>query len=100
MWWVVVPWTSRKSLRAESQMDIEEILKAKLATIIEEPEMFEEHGKFAKQLCMKNKNKKVRLKVKMGRLFTPQFSLKGSYVLFMTGFASKDKHQKSTENTE
>lgn len=95
MWWVV-PCSSKKQLRTESGLDIEEILKMKLATIMEEPENSDqENGILSKnQLFMpsfnKKKGKKIHLKVKMGRLLMmPQFSLKQSYVLFMTGLASK-----------
>lgn len=42
MWWVV-PCTSRKSLQTDCLKDIEEILKTKLATIKEEPEMCEQN---------------------------------------------------------
>lgn len=94
MWWVV-PCTTRRrktNLRTESRMDIEEILKMKLETIKEEPEIIndQENGILTKHhRYMSNKMKKIHLKVKMGRLLMPQFSLKESYVLFMTGFASK-----------
>ncbi|CAK9141059.1 unnamed protein product [Ilex paraguariensis] len=89
MWWVV-PCTSRKSLRTESGLDIEEILKMKLATIIEEPEVCEDNeSTVTNHRFMDKKGKKIQLKVKIGSLFKPQFSLKDSYVLFMTGFASK-----------
>ncbi|KAA8545335.1 hypothetical protein F0562_020119 [Nyssa sinensis] len=82
MWWPVVPCTSRKSLRTESREDIEEILKTKLATIKEEPEMCEENLKLTKQYrCMAKKGmKKLRSKATMGRFFTPQYSLRDSYI--------------------
>ncbi|CAK9161856.1 unnamed protein product, partial [Ilex paraguariensis] len=94
---------SRESLRTESGLDIEEILKMKLGTIIEEPEVCEDNGKViieepevcedngkaTTHRCMAKNGKKIQLKVKMGCLFKPQFSLKDSYVLFMIGLASK-----------
>ena len=95
LWWVLVPGTRKKSLKAESRMDIEEILKMKLATIIEEePETIDqENGGILttkhNSSCVSKKGKKIHLKVKMGRLFQPHFSLKESYVIFMTGLACR-----------
>ncbi|KAL3538407.1 hypothetical protein ACH5RR_001773 [Cinchona calisaya] len=104
MWWVVVPCSrKKKSLKAELKMDIEEILKMKLATITEEKEedpadhdqtSYEENGGIIatnyRSSCMTKKGKKIHLKVtKMGRLFMPHFSLKETYVLFMSGLACK-----------
>lgn len=103
MWWVVVPCTRKKSKQTESRMDIEEILKMKLATITEEPETIEENGGLltskhrslssssSSSSCMTKMGKKKNhlIKVKMGRLFMPQFSLKESYLIFMTGLALK-----------
>lgn len=95
-WWVV-PCRSKKYVRTESQMTIEEILRAKLTTIEEVPEMYEEYGTRAKHRCMMiKKGKKNHLKVKMGHFFTPQFSLKDSYVLFVSGFSSKRSLADST----
>ncbi|KAG8363976.1 hypothetical protein BUALT_Bualt19G0079500 [Buddleja alternifolia] len=90
MWWVV-GCRSKKSLRTDSRMDIEEILKMKLETINEEPEINEENGVLVKHMSITKKVKKIHMKVKIGKLFTTssQFSLKESYVIFMTGFASK-----------
>ncbi|OIT25143.1 hypothetical protein A4A49_27807 [Nicotiana attenuata] len=93
MWWVV-PCTSRsKSFKTEPIVDIEEILKMKLETINEEPEICEENGKLTKahrsNTMSKILVKKIKLQVKIGRIFSPQFSLKESYVLFMTGLATK-----------
>ncbi|CAI9786139.1 unnamed protein product [Fraxinus pennsylvanica] len=89
--WSMVPCRSKKSLRTESPMNIQEILKTKLETIKEEPEIInEENGALAKHRSMSKKvMKKIHLKVKMGHLFTSQTSLKESYLLFMTGIASK-----------
>ncbi|KAI3445506.1 hypothetical protein Pfo_002171 [Paulownia fortunei] len=88
MWWVVPCW-SKKSLRTESRMDIEELLKMKLETIKEEPEINDENGALTKRKSISKKVKKIHLKVKMGKLCISELSLKESYVLFMTGFASK-----------
>ncbi|KAI3448410.1 hypothetical protein Pfo_005075 [Paulownia fortunei] len=90
MWWAV-PCRSKKILmRTESRMDIEEILKMKLETIKEEPEISEENGALMKQhSSISKKVMNIHLKVKMGKLFTSQLNLKESYVLFMAGFASK-----------
>lgn len=84
----VVPCASRKSLRTDSRKDIEEILKTKLATIKEEPEN-EQNLTPPRHRRMGKKGKKIRFKDKKGGSFLPQFSLKDSYALFMTGFASK-----------
>ncbi|GFP82973.1 hypothetical protein PHJA_000440400 [Phtheirospermum japonicum] len=90
MWWVVIC-KSKNSLRRESRMDIEEILKMKLETIKEEPEVVnDENGALTMHRSMSKKvKKKIHLKVKMGKLFMSQLSLKDSYVVFMTGFASR-----------
>ncbi|MCD9560945.1 hypothetical protein HAX54_019810 [Datura stramonium] len=91
MWWVVPSCTSRsKSFKTQPILDIEEILKMKLETIKEEPEISEENGKLTKTNTMSKKLvKKIQLKVKKGRIFPPKFSLKECYVLFMTGLATK-----------
>lgn len=83
--WRVVPCASRKSLRTDSRKDTEEILKTKLATIKEEPEN-EQNLTPPRHRRMAKKGKKIRFKDKMGGSF---ISLKDSYALFMTGFASK-----------
>lgn len=75
-------------------MDIEEILKAKLATISEEPEVCEENGSgkvLAKHMFMSKNKNKMHLKVRIGRLLNPKFSIKDSYVLFISGFVSKGR---------
>ncbi|CAN4110841.1 unnamed protein product [Withania somnifera] len=91
MWWVVRSCTSRsKSFKTQPIPDIDEILKMKLETITEEPEISEENGKLTKKNTMSKKLvKKIQLKVKKGRNFSPKFSLKECYVLFMTGLATK-----------
>lgn len=86
--WSMVPCRSKKSSRTESQMDIEEILKMKLETITEEPEMMNKE-KGVLMSHSKKVMKKIHLKVKMGHLFTSHMSLKESYLLFMTGITSK-----------
>ncbi|KAL8527588.1 hypothetical protein ACS0TY_005443 [Phlomoides rotata] len=83
MWWVV-PCRKKKNLRRESRMEIEEILKMKLETIKEEPEIEDENRAIVKHRSLTKKVKKIQLKVKIS-----QFSVKESYVIFMTGFASK-----------
>lgn len=83
--WRVVPCASRKSLRTDSRKDTEEILKTKLATIKEEPEN-EQNLTPPRHRRMAKKGKKIRFKDKMGGSL---ISLKDSYALFMTGFASK-----------
>ncbi|KAK4402066.1 hypothetical protein Sango_0947300 [Sesamum angolense] len=86
MWWAV-PCRDKKSLiRTESRMDVEEILKMKLETIMEEPEIDDENGDVTMRRSI---SKKVKLKVKMGKLFISQLSLQESYVIFMAGFASR-----------
>ncbi|KAK7392149.1 hypothetical protein VNO78_20579 [Psophocarpus tetragonolobus] len=75
--WRSVPCTSRKSLRTDSRKDMEEILRAKLSTIKEEPEFCEENLTSPRHMRMaKKQGKKVQAKDK-------------SYVLFIAGFASK-----------
>lgn len=81
MWWG----RSKKiSMRSESRMDIQEILKMKLESIKEEPE---ENRALVKHHT--NKVRKIHFKIKISNLFTSQFRDKESYMLFMTGFASK-----------
>lgn len=97
MWWVVVvPCTSRKCLRTDSRKDIEEILKTKLATIKEEPEMCDDHQNQNRALsnhlhAVKKGKKMISSKIKIGRFFMPQFSVKDSYFLFMNGVAPKGR---------
>ncbi|KAI6695478.1 hypothetical protein NL676_023188 [Syzygium grande] len=84
-----VPCTSRKTLRTESQKDIEVILKTKLATIQEEPEFSDDNLMPPRHRQEIKKGRMFEVKVKMGHLFMPQFSFRDSYALFITGFASK-----------
>lgn len=77
-------------------MDIEDILKTKLATITEEPEIFEETGNVLKKHrpnhAKTTRTKNIHSKVKLGSFLTPhQFSFKCSYVLFMTAFVSENR---------
>ncbi|KAL2460658.1 Uncharacterized protein Adt_44078 [Abeliophyllum distichum] len=88
MWWGV-PSRSKICLNTESRMDIEDILKMKLETIKEEPEITEENGVLGKHRSVSKKVKKIHLKMKMRQLFTSQLILKESYVLFMKGLSSK-----------
>ena len=92
--WQAVPCASRKSLRTDSWKDIEEILKSKLATINEEPENCEEgqNSPRLKRLAANKKGKKKgsnKESNKVGNFLLPHFSIKDSYALFMTRFASK-----------
>ncbi|ESW17062.1 hypothetical protein PHAVU_007G206900 [Phaseolus vulgaris] len=88
--WRSVPCTSRKCLRTESRKDMEEILRAKLSTIKEEPELCEENLTSPRHMRMaKKQGKKVQAKDKSARCLVPHVNLKQSYVLFITGFASK-----------
>lgn len=86
----VVPCTSKKTMRTESQKDIEEILNTKLATIMEEPEFCEENVTPPPRHWRAIKARRsIQAKIKMVRLFLPQFNLRESSGLFVTGFASK-----------
>lgn len=88
--WRAVPCTSRQSLRTDSWKDIEEILKSKLATIIEEPETCEENQTPPRLKRLAKKGKKKGSKdSKAGNFLLPHFSLRDSYALFMSRFASK-----------
>ncbi|KAL2600421.1 hypothetical protein GLYMA_10G141300v4 [Glycine max] len=88
--WRSVPCTSRKSLRTDSRKDMEEILRAKLSTIKEEPELCDENFASPRHVRLaKKQGKKVKGKDKTGRCLVPHVNLKQSYVLFITGFASK-----------
>ncbi|KAK4743531.1 hypothetical protein SAY87_001532 [Trapa incisa] len=72
----------------QSQKDIDAILKAKLQTIVEEPETTEccRTPPMRRVLVIK-KGMKVK---KLGQIPLPHFTLKGSYGLFMASFAWKD----------
>ncbi|GFP95040.1 hypothetical protein PHJA_001648400 [Phtheirospermum japonicum] len=89
MWWTVACKRKKSLTRTESRMDIEEILKMKLATINEEPEMMisDENGPLIKQQRSVSKKvmimKNIHLKVKIGKLFTSQLRFKGSFVYFL-----------------
>lgn len=87
--WRAVPCTSRKTLRTDSWKGIEEILKTKLATIKEEPEIVEENMTPPRLRRLAMKGKKKGCKDKIGHFPLPHFSLKDSYTLFITRFASK-----------
>lgn len=88
--WRVVPCTNRKTLRTDSWKDIEEILNSKLATIKEEPEIVEESLTPPPRLRrLAKKGKKKGCKDMTGHFLMPHFSLKDSYALFITRFASK-----------
>lgn len=66
-------------------MDIQEILKMKLETIKEESDVA---AALTRRRSISKKVKKIHLKVKMEKFFVSHhFSLKESYVIFMTGFA-------------
>lgn len=65
---------------------MEEILRAKLSTINEEPEMCEENLASPRHMRIAKKQGK---KNKAGRCLVPHVNLKQSYVLFINGFASK-----------
>ncbi|KAK2430612.1 hypothetical protein P8452_43981 [Trifolium repens] len=79
-----VPCTNRRN---ESRKDMEEILRAKLSTINEEPELCEEN--LTSPRHMMRIAKKQGKKNKIGRCLVPHVNLKQSYVLFINGFASK-----------
>ncbi|KAL5981765.1 hypothetical protein ACLOJK_015828 [Asimina triloba] len=86
--WMVLC-SSKKCLRTDSNKDIEEIFKSKLATIIEEePEMLDECELPATVNCV---GPKREAKVKRGRWKAKcRFSSMGeTYVRFMVGFASR-----------
>lgn len=92
MWWVIPNCRSKRISRSDqSRMDIEEIVKMKLETIKEEPAemMIDELTSNKQRGISKRVVKKIHLKAKMGKIFMSQLSLKESYVIFMTGFASK-----------
>lgn len=99
MWWpLFFSCTSTKKSRAESRMEVEEMVNSQLETIDEEQEeLFEENGRVqvveadqrvqvveAEQKWMA----KIK-KVKMGRLIKPQFSIMDAYVIFVSRFATK-----------
>ena len=77
-------------MRTDSWKDIEEILNSKLATIAEEPETSEENQASPRLRRLgKSWKKKGSKDNKVGHFSVLHFSLKDSYALFMTRFASK-----------
>ncbi|OIV91055.1 hypothetical protein TanjilG_17015 [Lupinus angustifolius] len=85
-----VPCTSRKTMRTDSMKDMEEILRAKLSTIKEEPELCEDNLTPPRHMRMaKKQRKKIQANEKMGRCLVPHVNLKQSYVLFISGIATK-----------
>lgn len=68
---------------------MEEILRAKLSTINEEPELCEENLTPPTPRHMRMMGKKQGKDHKIGRCLVPHVNLKQSYVLFINGFASK-----------
>ncbi|CAJ1977908.1 unnamed protein product [Sphenostylis stenocarpa] len=59
--WRSVPCTSGKILRTDSRKDMEEILRAKLSTIKEEPELCEENLASPRQVRLAKKQGKKGL---------------------------------------
>lgn len=74
MWWRGHS-RSKKCTSEESRMDIRDILKMKLETVKEKPEITEKNGVLVKHRSGLKKVKKIHLKVKMGQLFTSQLIL-------------------------
>lgn len=68
MWWMVPCVSRERSLCCELRMDIDEILKAKLATITEEPDMCEELESVETEhrALAKKRTEKIYMKVKLG----------------------------------
>ncbi|GKU91214.1 hypothetical protein SLEP1_g5114 [Rubroshorea leprosula] len=89
--WRAVPCTNRACVRTESRQDIEEILKAKLATIKEEPAEMMALEEIPipprTRRCSRGRRFFNKAKKKMGR--RSHLCLHNSYMLFITGFASK-----------
>lgn len=88
-----MPCTRRKNLRTDSMKEMEEILRTKLSTIKEEPELCEEKltpPRSYKRMMTKAK-KSIQAKNNKTRrcLEVPLVNLKQSSVLFISGFASK-----------
>ncbi|GAB4857245.1 hypothetical protein Ancab_015152 [Ancistrocladus abbreviatus] len=94
MTWLVAC-TNRRCLRTDSQKDIEEIIKSKLATIVEEPELYDQDLNTPTIKHRQNKARRVkelRSRFKRSRLFLiSRFSLRDSYIHFMAGFVAKDQ---------
>lgn len=69
----------------ESRMDIDEILKAKLATIAEEPEMWEEMGNVLEEHrpFAKKRTEKIYVKVKLGTFERLISSALGALMCFL-----------------
>ncbi|CAA0806571.1 Unknown protein [Striga hermonthica] len=83
-------------MRVESRMDIEDILKMKLETIEEEPEISDKldtevprFSNHVKSISHKVIVKMNRSKIKMEKLFTRRVSFKELVFLFVTGIASR-----------
>ncbi|KAI9080987.1 hypothetical protein K1719_036967 [Acacia pycnantha] len=88
-----VPCARRKSLPTDSIQDMEEILRTKLSTIKEEPECCVENLKPRRYKWMNNILRKKNAQAKDGKrggcLVVPHVDLNHTYVLFISGFASK-----------
>ncbi|GMH23968.1 hypothetical protein Nepgr_025811 [Nepenthes gracilis] len=83
MWWLVAC-TSRRGLRTDSQKDVEEIVKSKLSTILEEPELQDQDESMAT-----TKHRQSRLfRFKMSKLSLVS-NFKDSYIHFMAEFMAK-----------
>ncbi|KAF1878308.1 hypothetical protein Lal_00046975 [Lupinus albus] len=77
-------------MRTDSMKDMEEILRAKLSTIKEEPELCEDNLTPPRHMRVaKKQRKKIQAKEKIRHCLVPHVNLKQSYVLFVSGIATK-----------
>ncbi|PWA86845.1 hypothetical protein CTI12_AA136580 [Artemisia annua] len=85
--WCLIPFTRRKRLRKESQLDVRILLRNDLATIDEDSETYHDKNNKAEKPKREKMGKKIK-KQETGRVFETQFSLKNSYALFLERMTS------------
>lgn len=85
--WCLIPFTRKKRLRKESQLDVRILLRNDLATIDEDSETYHDKNNKAEKPKRAKKGKKIK-KQETGRVFETQFSLKNSYALFLDRMTS------------
>ncbi|KAI3676103.1 hypothetical protein L1987_85702 [Smallanthus sonchifolius] len=86
LWWLV-SCGSRKRLRSESKLDIDDMLRCDLATIDEDSDTHDQKNG-PENPRKRSKVVKKAKKEDIGRVFTAQFSLKNSYSLFLDRMTS------------
>ncbi|KAL8237396.1 hypothetical protein R6Q59_018477 [Mikania micrantha] len=87
LWWLI-SCSSRKRLRTESKLDVDEILRSELATINEDSDTYDLTCGAEHRSRRAKVSKETKKSEDPGRVFTAQFSLRNSYALFLDRMTS------------